>query len=162
MARKKQTTARIDDRRARVECFLLCDYARVENNKLYIVGGGWDQIVPQTLPLIQPAFLAVKIVLPGVRAVASVKIRIDLLDREGTVLGEPPIEGSFQAVPVEAFEEGQEPPKAPVLLAVGINLQFGTPGEYRVRLLVDDEALAEADLTVAPPLLTQPPIDSPG
>ena len=158
MARKKQTQTLSDDRRVRAECFILCDYAREENGKLYIVGGGWDLIIPQSLPLIYPAFLAVKIVLPGQRAVESVNFRIELLNKEGTALGEPAMEGNLRGTPVENFGDGEELPKATVFLALPLQIQLGQPGDLRVRLCVDDETVAETGFTVAPAQLTGSPI----
>jgi hypothetical protein len=156
MTPRKRAKALIDEHRPRAECFILCDYARVENGKLYIIGGGWDQITPQILPLSFPAYLAMKIVLPGAMAVQSVNIRIELLDQDGKMLGEPVLDAPLQGTLTAEFTGTvrNELPKAPVFLAVGVQMQIARPGEFRTRLLIDDEAIAETGFSVASPLLT--------
>lgn len=157
MARKKVTKPVDVATLPRSECFLLCDFARAENGKLDIVGGGWDNIAPQALPLVYPAFLAAKFVIPGAMAMESVSVRVALLDKNGRELSDPVIEGSLRGKPTFALEEFERSglPEAPVLLAVGVQMQIAEPGECRVRLFVENEAIAETKFTVAEPPLVE-------
>ena len=89
MARMQQRITLPDGvRQPWAECFLLCDFARTENGKLYIVGGGWSTIVPRQLPLDYDAYLAIKLSLPWETVPDSIMIRVDLLDEQGRVLGD--------------------------------------------------------------------------
>jgi len=155
MAGKKETNTLTGDRRARAECFILCDYARAENNKLYIVGGGWDQIVPLRLPLDYEAYLAIKLVLewtlftdPG-----SIVVRAELLDTNDQVLGDPIFEVALEGRPVDVPEEMQGQGRLMLALFMGqeAKMTLTEPGLYALRLLVNDEAIATTDFRVAPP-----------
>jgi hypothetical protein len=154
MARKKQTKL-LNDRRARAECFILCDYARAENGKLYIVGGGWDEIVPQRLPLEFETYLAVKLVLfwEVVADPTTTVIRAELLDANDRVLGDPVFETTVQGGPVDLPEELEKQGELMVALFMGneAKMTLTEPGLFTLRLFVNDEAIATTTFRVAPP-----------
>jgi hypothetical protein len=155
MARKKQTKQFNDDRRARAECFILCDYARAENGKLYIVGGGWDEIVPQRLPLEFETYLAIKIVLSWevVAGPTATIVRAELLDANDRVLGDPVFETTVEGSPVDLPEELERRGRQMVALFMGneAKMTLTEPGLFTLRLFVDDEAIATTTFRVAPP-----------
>ena len=155
MARKKQTKLLDDDRRARAECFILCDYARAENGKLYIVGGGWDEIVPQRLPLEFETYLAIKLVLfwEVVAGPTTTIIRAELLDANDRVLGDSVFETTVQGGPVDLSEELERHGQLMVALFMGneAKMTLSEPGLFTLRLFVNDEAIATTTFRVAPP-----------
>lgn len=135
---------------------MLCDHAQAENGKLYILGGGWDQIAPARLPFRYPVSVAIKLVLPGERAVESVAVRIDILDTDGQPIGgESGLEGRIKGTPVgsAANEPGAPFPPATVFLALSTLMEIAQAGRFTVRLTVEDETIAETGFTVvAPPV----------
>ena len=155
MARKKQTKLLDDDRRARAECFILCDYARAENGKLYIIGGGWDEIVPQRLPLEFETYLAIKLVLFWEVAAGptSTIIRAELLDANDRVLGVPVFETTVEGSPVDLPEElaRQGQPMVALFMGNEAKMTLTEPGLFTLRLFVNDEAIATTTFRVAPP-----------
>lgn len=136
----------------RVGCFLLCDHAQSENGKLYILGGGWDEVSPPRLPFQIPVAVAIKLVVPAERAVESVSIRVDLLDMRGEPVGEPFAAGRLTATsnePVAENEEAME--ETSVFLAVSTLMHIVEAGRFTLNLVVDDEVVATTGFTVNPP-----------
>src|SRR5687768_2036212 len=154
MARKKQTKL-LNDWRARAECFILCDYARAENGKLYIVGGGWDEIVPQRLPLEYETYLAIKLVLfwEVIAGPTTAIIRAELLDANDRVLGDPVFETTVEGGPIDLPEEREGQGQLMVALFMGneAKMTLTEPGLFTLRLFVNDEAVATTTFRVAPP-----------
>src|SRR5690606_38700267 len=119
-----------------------CDYARSENGKLYIVGGGWDRIVPQQLPLDYEAYLAIKLTVPWQSLIDSPAIRVELLDKNGQVLGDPVFAIAMQVNPEQVHQPaGPEDPSGievtSVFLATAITLTLNERGRFILRLVVD-------------------------
>jgi hypothetical protein len=155
MARKKETKVLDDDRYARAECFILCDYARAENGKLYIVGGGWDEIVPQRLPLEYETYLAIKLVLfwEVITHPSTALVRAELLDANDRVLGDPVFETTVAGGPIDLPEELERQGRLMVSLFMGneAKMTLTEPGLFTLRLFVNDEAIATTTFRVAPP-----------
>jgi hypothetical protein len=155
MARKKQSKLLDDDRRARAECFILCDYARAEIGKLYIIGGGWDEIVPQRLPLEFETYLAIKLVLfwEVVAGPTATIIRAELLDADDRVLGDPVFETTVEGSPVDLPEELERQGQLMVALFMGneAKMTLTEPGLFTLRLFVNDEAITTTTFRVATP-----------
>lgn len=137
----------------RAECFLLCDHARAENGKLYVLGGGWDEVVPERLPISYRVSIAGKVVLPGEMAIDSVRLRVEMVDDDGRAIGETPLDRRLRATPTaeRSIEPDGAMPEAPALFAVDADLELRSPGRVSFRLLVDEELVAVTRLTVAPP-----------
>ena len=156
MAGKKQARTLGDNQRARAECFMLCDYARAENGKLYIVGGGWDEIVPQHLPLEYETYLAIKLVLSwdALGDPTTTIVRADLLDANDRVLGDPVLETTVEGSPVDPPEdrEGQgKPHQVSLFMGNEAKMTLSQPGLFTLRLLVNDESIATTTFRVASP-----------
>lgn len=136
----------------RVDCFLLCDQAQSENGKLYILGGGWDEVSPHRLPFQIPVAVAIKLVVPAERAVEPVSIRVDLLDVQGEPIGEPFAAGRLTATPNEPVTENEEVmAEASVFLAVSTLMQIVEAGRFTLDLVVNDQVVATTGFTVNPP-----------
>jgi hypothetical protein len=150
MARKKQAKTSDEAQRTRAECFLLCDYARAENGKLYIVGGGWDHIVPRKLPRDYSAYLATKLVLPGDLLMEPVSVKIELLDWRQQVLGEPVYESTLESERLALLREISERNRLVASLVMGTEakMTLREPGQFTLRLLVNNETIATTGFTV--------------
>jgi hypothetical protein len=163
MARRKQSKPSFgpawlpfDPRKPRTECFLLCDYARSENGKLYIVGGGWNDIVPQQLPFDFDAYLAMKLNVPLDLLREGVRIQIELLDRQGVVLGDPVSEVTLTPEPFEEMRPTGAPDRPAIgvldfLMASGVQMKIAAPGRFYLRLQVNGETLAGTSFVVNSP-----------
>lgn len=151
MVQFKESRSPDDVQQAHVECFLLCDYARAENGKLHIVGGGWDRIIAQHLPLSYGAYLATKLVLPGELLEDPVRVRVDLLDNTGQVLGEPVLENTIESDPGPSSEEFAGKPRlvATLFMGTSIMMELTQPGRFVLRLLVNDEPVASTSFMVS-------------
>jgi hypothetical protein len=133
----------------------LCDYARAENGKLYIVGGGWDEIVPQRLPLEYETYLAIKLVLSCevIADPSTVIVRVELLDANDRVLGDPVFETALEGGPIDLPEELERQGRLMVSLFMGneAKMTLTEPGLFTLRLFVNDDAIATTTFRVTPP-----------
>lgn len=134
------------------ECFLLCDYARAERGKLDILGGGWDEIVPSQLPLDYKAYLAIKLVVRWDLIESRALVRIDLLDKDGNVLGDPVEETHIAGLPVDVpAESAGSTPFATLFMGTEVNMSLASPGTFTLRLRVNDLEVSSLRFKVAVP-----------
>lgn len=82
---------------------LLCDSAQAVGNKLYILGGGWSQIVRPDVPT--PMAIAVKISIPWDQANEVHHFRLYLIDADGE-----PVEHEDKPLSIEGDLEVGRPP----------------------------------------------------
>jgi hypothetical protein len=149
---RKRTEPQHEDRQAWTECFLLCDYARAEHGKLYIVGGGWNEIVPHQLPLDYSAYLGIKLVMRWELFVARALVRIELLNQDGSLLGDPVSETRLERAPIEGpVELAEFTPFATVLMGSEVNMTLAAPGVFTLRLSVNELEVGSLRFRVAPP-----------
>jgi hypothetical protein len=85
---------------------LLCDAAQAVGNKLYILGGGWSQIVRPDVPV--PMAIAVKLAIPWDRANEVHHFRLYLITADGEPVMNPSNEE--EAIAVEGDLEVGRPP----------------------------------------------------
>ncbi len=133
-----------------VECFLLCDYASVENNKMYIVGGGWEQITPAQLPTPFTFSLAIKLVASMESAPMPMGIRIEEVD---PVANDP--SGVLVGFDLEvgAPPEDIEASQVALMVPLTVNVLLNVPGKRVLRLVVNDEPLAFTQFRIMPPAI---------
>lgn len=82
---------------------LLCDAAQAVGNKLYILGGGWSQVVVPDVPT--PMAIAVKVSIPWDQANEVHHTRLYLIDADGQ-----PVEQDDTPVSIEGDLEVGRPP----------------------------------------------------
>lgn len=140
----------------RAECFLLCDYVRVENGKLFILGGGWDQIVPAHLPVPYPFYIAIKLVVPAAVATEPIHLRMDVVDEEGQELGDPPLDARVSFTPKANVASAPETvfPEGQALLPLFAEVTLFQPGAYTLRLVANGQLVGITRFTVSPPPVT--------
>jgi hypothetical protein len=109
-----------------IEFLILADYVEALNNKLYLMGGGWNQIVAPSFPVNHRMGIAISILLDEAEAPAHFPLRLAILD----VMAERPVIPEIAIdVAVQLAEPGVKP-----RAVVAMNTQFPLPGagHYRV------------------------------
>ena len=132
------------------ECFLLCDYASVDNNKLYIVGGGWEQITPAQLPTPYTFSLAIKLVATMETVPMSLNLRVEEVDPEVNKATNVLVGYDIE---VGAPPEGVEAPQMALMTPLTVNVVLNSPGKRILRLVVNDAVLAFTQFRIMPPAI---------
>jgi hypothetical protein len=130
---------------------LLCDGAQESNGKLYILGGGWSQVLRPNEPVFMT--LAVKMAVPWDRANLKLRLEARLVDADGDIVmseAEEPIgaKGELEVGRPPGLKPGEALDAPFVLPFNGITL---SPGGYVWELLVDDEIQARSAFRVRYP-----------
>lgn len=133
-----------------IECFLLCDYASVDNNKMYIVGGGWEHITPAQLPVPYTFSLAIKLVATTTAAPMPMSFRVEELDPVSSEAGHVLIGFDLD---VNAPPEDVEASRVALMVPLTVNVMLNAPGKRVLRLVVNDEALAFTQFRILPPAI---------
>lgn len=132
----------------RVECFLLCDHARVDNGKLYILGGGWDRIFPKELPTLFEFSIAIKIVVPADYPL-DINLTLHLLDESDQEAS--PLDIELRALLVSGPPPDLTPKDHPLFFPIAMGLELVRPGTFRVILRDGSVTLAETSLAIEEP-----------
>jgi hypothetical protein len=121
---------------------LLCDYAQVADNKLMVIGGGWDSC-PTPTP---PHGVAVLLAVPWLQTNLTHAYRLELLDEDSRPVLQPGPSGEVAIEASGAFEVGR-PPGVPhgIALSVPIAVNVGPlmleqARGYLWRLTVDEQS----------------------
>jgi hypothetical protein len=122
---------------------LLADSAQVSENKLYVLGGGWDTTGPQP----SPSALAMLIQVPWDQTNKRYRWRLELVDSDGEAVALQTPMGHEEPVQVEGeFEVGRPPgipAGSPLHVPVAINfgpLPLEPGGRYEWRLTIGKES----------------------
>jgi len=132
----------------RSECFIICDVVRLENGKMYILGGGWDLLTPTQLPLAYRFNLAIKLAIPRAEVGDPVNIELTVVDELDREIGTSPA-GLRMELEEPSDNVGDE---IPLMIPLGMEVTIVLPGTYRLRLTVNDKAIAQTRFRVIPPL----------
>jgi hypothetical protein len=137
---------------------MLCDSVAVADGKLYIHGGGWNTITPDSFPTQLPRVgLAVLVSVPYTGTNENHKLGIQLQDQDGRRMAL----GPGHAVPDDGpafgamFNVGRPPmlqrgDPQPVPFAVNIDgLPIDVPGAYSFVLTIDDKEIHRLRFRVA-------------
>jgi hypothetical protein len=109
-----------------VDFLILADGAQVQNEKLFLLGGGWTFIRVQTFPATHPMSAALGILIPWLKTNERHKFRVEIRneDTKSVAVG---VEGEF--------EQGR-PPGTPagmtqrVMMAFNFGLQIDAPAQF--------------------------------
>jgi hypothetical protein len=134
--------------KVRTECFMLCDFASAESDKLHIIGGGWDRISPTTLPAIFSFWIAIKVVVPGQMILHSFDVQVVVVDPDGRRIGEPIVRGRIRGTP--RADADDDLPEASAFLALNGEMEATQAGTFAFQLLVEHEPVASTRLAIAP------------
>jgi hypothetical protein len=123
-----------------VQAFFPADHAVVESGKLYVNGGGWNQLTFPTYPQVVPLSALVALLeVPFGKLNSEHALRIGMEDRDGNA--QPlRVEGKFR-LGAGATQEFGDPTVMPMAFLVP-NLLIPKAGSYSFVLLVDGSELA--------------------
>ena len=135
------------------EWILLADHAETLNNKLYLMGGGWETLTVGTLPITHPLAIAVAFSVPWNETNQKHDIQIEIADQDGAVL--TTIDGQIEV---------GRPPGIPlghtqrVQMGVNIALEFEKAGTYVVTTRISGQESRHVGFVVtqARPFMPQP------
>jgi hypothetical protein len=127
-----------------VEWLILADYAEAVAGKLYLMGGGWDQInVNGEFPMQKNFAIALAIKVPWYQTNRPHTFELVFEDADGQLLGNAP--GQFETGRPVGIPAGKTQ-RAQVAIVAG--MQFERPGEYVVRALLNGEESARTSFGV--------------
>jgi hypothetical protein len=147
----------MDTAQLEIEWVILADSAEVLNNKLYLMGGGWENLIANTgFPVAYPCAVAASFLVPwSDEPNRVVNIGIDIADEDGgAVLSQTIGQVDVRRSP---FRERGEPDRVQIAIKFGLVLE--RPGHYVATARVEEREKS-ARFTVLPgPGLeeTQPP-----
>lgn len=131
---------------------LLCDHAEVAEGKLFINGGGWDQIAPNG----GPTGVAVVVHVPWDETNRPKTVRLALIDDDGHPVIQPTPDGQGAVQFEMGFEVGRPPGlphgnEVPVPMALNFPPLSLAPSQgYAWLLTVNGEELARASFRTRP------------
>jgi hypothetical protein len=133
--------------KVRVESILLCDFAKLENGKFYLLGAGWDRLSPRSLPLEQSIYIALKLVVPVEEATKPLQLSVGFVglheaDHQATV--------ELDLEPVETVLDSAE--EVAILVPMSARVTINEPGSYSCFVRVGKKQIAQTRFVVnAPP-----------
>lgn len=118
-----------------IEWLILADAAQVTNNKLYVLGGGWDKLtINQPLPSGHQMAVAISILVDWNETNTRHDFEIELVDADGTSIGR--VQGQIEAGRPVGAAPGQ--PQR-VQAAVNLGFPIAKLGTYAVAAKLDGE-----------------------
>ena len=130
-----------------VEWLILADAAEVVNNKLYLVGGGWDRLmVHAEFPVAQHFGITLSVVVAPEETDKAHEFALDVLSPEGKLLAT--VEAEFEVG--KAIDNPQRNQRWQ--FATAVDLSLGGPGAYPVVISLNREEAARQvfEVVVAP------------
>ncbi len=130
-----------------IDFAILADGAQVVNNKLYVLGGGWDIIWPQSFPTSHRATLAIGILVGWNETNQRHALAITVRSMDDQLL---------QEVGKGEIEAGRPPGVPPgssqkVMVAITFDISLPGPGEYVVVTDINNgSAIKRLPFRVAP------------
>lgn len=131
----------------RTECFMLCDHVREDNDKLYILGGGWDHIEPADLPAHLQFQLAIKLVVPLEIAGRSLTLALEVLDQHGDRIDA----GVDEITLVPDAPAADHRPEIAIFLPVHVSVDVHGAASYRIRLTANRQEVASTRFSIRAP-----------
>ncbi|MCI0440505.1 MAG: hypothetical protein L0177_15440 [Chloroflexi bacterium] len=129
-----------------IEWLILADAAQVVNQKLYLMGGGWNRITVQRLPPIQHQMaVALAIKVPWARTNERHDLELEVADGDGLILTK--INGQF-----EVGRPPGTPPGQPLRtqVAFGMILEIRKIGTFEITARVNGEVSRQVPFYVIP------------
>ena len=122
----------------RVEWLILADAAQVNGGKLYLLGGGWDQLnVGSAFPVTQRMGLAASFLVPWNETNQKRNVELSLVTDDGDELLK--INGQIEVGRPAGIPAGSE---QRAQLAADMSVEFKRPGVYSIIARIDGEESA--------------------
>lgn len=144
----------------RLEWLILADAAEVLGGKLYLMGGGWDNLtISQSLPSERQMAIAASFRIPWHETNQRHTVEIEVASEDGAILAV--INGQLEVGRPPGVKQGQDQRSQ---VAFGLNAKFGALGTYVIVARVEGEEQGRVPFNViAGPGFTGPPaIEAPG
>jgi hypothetical protein len=129
----------------RIEWIMLADAAQVTNNKLFVLGGGWERLtVNQDFPVRQRASLALAFSIPWAETNQRHGFSVRIVDEDGK-----DVHGAING----HFETGRPAGLAPgadqrVQVAIDLTLNLEKPGVFVVEATLAEKETSRITFTV--------------
>lgn len=134
-----------------IEWLILADAAQIVDQKLYLLGGGWDRLFVNTeFPFVQPIAIAMSFKVPWMETNQTHNIELEVTDQDHTtVLAK--LEAGFEVGRPAGLEAGQEQRSQ---FAIGFPVQIDRPGLYEINARISESQSTRVTFAVVPgPLL---------
>lgn len=129
-----------------VEWIILADAAEVINNKLYLIGGGWDSLTmnsPQAM--VYPCAIAASFTVPWNETNQRHNIEIVIADEDGNQLAN--VEGQIEVGRPPGIPLGQA---QRVQMGMRLVLPIAHPGTYVIIVRIEGQDVRKVDFNVVP------------
>lgn len=129
-----------------VEWLIMGDFAQVVGNKLYLMGGGWDQLTVNTgFPVRQALGIAFSVIVPWNETNQESRFQIELLTDDGASLVK--VEGGFNVGRPPTHPPGQV---QRMQLASNLTVELKNPGTYSIVARLQEQEEARIHFNVVP------------
>ena len=130
----------------RVDCFLTADAAQVAEGKLYVLGGGWERLTVQQVPVTRTVELATRIIVAWTETNRPLQFALQLVTEDGEALLNPAATPSVTVGRPVHLREGSDQAVPLVLKVNGVALKQA--GRYAFTLSYEGEELARTAFEV--------------
>lgn len=130
----------------RVDCFLIADSAQVADGKLFILGGGWERLTVQNLPVNRNIDIATRIVVSWTETNRPLSFELQLVTEDGEALLSPPATPSVTVGRPVHLRDGSDQAVPLVLKVNGVSLKQA--GRYAFILTFEGEEVARTAFEV--------------
>ena len=118
---------------------MLCDVARIEGGKLYILGGGWGRLIAKSLPLTYPLQIATQFHLPIEIVPESIEVELQV----GLESGDEPDQQTSRialalTVPAESAPDAKY---LEITALIGAQVEFRREGRYKAALFHEQQEI---------------------
>lgn len=130
----------------RVDCFLIADAAQVVDGKLYVLGGGWERLTVQQLPVTRTIEIATRVIVPWTETNRQLTFQLELVTEDGEALLNPAATPSVTVGRPVHLREGSDQ-AVPLVLKVG-GVSIKNAGRFVFTLSYDGGELARTAFEV--------------
>jgi hypothetical protein len=128
----------------RIEWLILADSAQVMNNKLYLLGGGWEKVTLKNFPASHSCSVAMSFSVPWADTNQKHGFTVEIMDEDGQHLRQP-INGQIEAGRAAGIPPGTD---QRVQLSLDMQLRIEKPGTFVIRATLADRDTASATFRV--------------
>lgn len=130
--------------RIRLEWLMLADYAEVVAGKLYVMGGGWESILGETLPVQRLIAIAVACRVPWNMTNEPHVLEFVMQDEDGNQI-DPIVSTEFELGRPPRLPRGHE---QRFQMAVAVPARFERTGSYVVNVRLNGEDIGSTNFFV--------------
>jgi Family of unknown function (DUF6941) len=130
----------------RIDCFLIADSAQVADGKLFVLGGGWERLTVQTVPVSRNIDIATRVIVSWTETNRPLAFELQLVTEDGEALLNPPATPSVTVGRPVHLREGSDQAVPLVLKVTGVSLKQA--GRYAFILTYGGEEVARTAFEV--------------